>query len=121
MSSANITVTGNVGTDPELKFTKNNTAFASFSLAYTPRQKQGDDWIDGETMWFRVTQWGERAESVVDSVAKGYKVVVTGTLKQSTYTAKDGAEKIGLEITATEIGVVPKTQFKSPKKDMPQW
>jgi hypothetical protein len=42
-------------------------------------------------------------------------------LKQSTYTAKDGSEKTGLEINATEIGVVPKAQFKSPKKDMPQW
>ena len=50
----NVTVTGNIGSDPELKFTKTNTPFVSFSLAYTPRQKQGDDWVDGETMWYEI-------------------------------------------------------------------
>lgn len=116
-----VVVTGNVGTNPELKFTKNNTPFVSFSLAYTPRQKQGEEWVDGETMWFRVTQWGDKSETLIDSIDKGEKLLVTGTLKQSTYKAKDGSEKVGLEINASEIAIVPKTQSSSPKKEMPQW
>lgn len=117
----NVTVTGNIGSDPELKFTKNNTPFVSFSLAYTPRQKQGDDWVDGETMWFRVTQWGEKSESLMDTLSKGNKIMVVGTLKQSTYKAKDGSDKVGLEITAQEIGVVAKVVQSQRRDELPAW
>ena len=51
-----IVIKGNLGTDPELKFTKNNKAYVSFSLAHTPRVKQGEVWIDGETIWFRAVR-----------------------------------------------------------------
>jgi len=117
----NVTVVGNIGSDPELKFTKTNTAFVSFSLAYTPRQKQGDDWVDGETMWFRVTQWGEKSEALMDTLSKGNKVMISGSLKQSTYKAKDGSEKVGLEITAQEVGVVSKGAQNPRKSDLPAW
>lgn len=105
----NITVKGNVGQEPELKFSKSNTAYVTFSVAYTPRQKQGDAWVDGETMWFRVVQFGTKAEATVDCIKKGDSVLVTGALKQSTYTDKEGKEKLTMEITADHIGLVPRT------------
>ena len=107
-----IQIKGNVGTDPEIKFSKANKAWASFSLAYTPRTKQGETWIDGDTMWFRVVQFGEKAEQLVDLVSKGDKVFVVGSWKQSTYTNKEGVEKTNLEINATDIYVAPRSDKK---------
>lgn len=117
--SIQITVKGNLGSDPELKFSKANKAWATFSLAYTPREKKGDEFVDGETMWFRVVSFGEKAELITDTLAKGDSVIVTGAMKQSTFTAKDGTEKTALEITANEIGVVPKAQKR--KAEQPAW
>lgn len=104
----NITVKGNVGSDPELKFSKNNTAYVTFSVAYTPRTKDGDNWVDGETMWFRVVQFGVKAEATTDMIKKGDGVLVTGSMKQSTYTDKEGKERTSLEINATDVGLVPR-------------
>jgi single-strand DNA-binding protein len=104
----NITVKGNVGSEPELKFSKNNTAYITLSVAYTPRVKDGDNWKDGETMWFRVVQFGTKAEATADMIKKGDSVLVTGSLKQSNYTDKEGTEKTSLELTADHIGLVPR-------------
>jgi single-strand DNA-binding protein len=117
-----ITVKGNVGSDPEIKFVKNNLPLVTFSVAYTPRTKQGEQWIDGETMWFRVTQFGEKAEHLMDSIKKGDQVLVKGSMKQSTYQAKDGSEKTSLEINATDIGIVPKpSKGVSRPAEVPSW
>jgi single-strand DNA-binding protein len=104
----NIQVKGNVGQEPELKFSKNNMAFVTLSVAYTQRTKQGEQWVDGETMWFRVVQFGTKAEATVDAIKKGDSVIVTGELKQSTYTDKEGKEKTSLEIVADQIGLLPR-------------
>jgi single-strand DNA-binding protein len=117
----NITVKGNVGQDPEFKVSKSGTQVCSFSLAYTPRKKQGTEWIDGETMWFRVVQFGEKAEIAADSLAKGDSVMVTGTLKQSTFTDKEGNQRTGLEIMADEVGIVPRPVRKTKTEDTPPW
>jgi len=71
----NITVKGNVGSEPELKFSKNNMAYITLSVAYTPRVKDGDNWKDGETMWFRVVQFGTKAEATADMIKKGDAVL----------------------------------------------
>ena len=118
---AHITVKGNLGKDPELKFSKAGKAWISFSIGYTPREKKDDQWIDGETMWFRVIQFGEKAETAADNLAKGDTVIVTGNLKQSTFTDKDGNQRTGLEITADEVGIVPRVQRKSKTEDTPPW
>jgi single-strand DNA-binding protein len=104
---ATITVSGNVGTDPEIKFYdgKNGSfGVARFSLAYTPREKdKAGNYTDGITTWFSVSVLGKQAELVADSISKGQRVQVTGAFKQSNYTAKDGTQKQGLEIKADSI------------------
>lgn len=116
---AQITVKGNIGKDPELKFSANKTAWISFSIGYTPREKKDGEWTEGETMWFRVVSFGDKAEALADTLAKGDSVIVSGTLKQSTYKGRDGAEQTSLEITASEIGVVPRINKR--KADKPSW
>lgn len=104
----NINVKGNLGSDPDLKFSKNNTAYCNFSLAYTPRKQVNGEWQDGETMWFKVVAFGTKAEAIADTFKKGDTVVVVGEMAQSTYTDKEGNEKTSMEITAREVGLVPK-------------
>lgn len=111
-----IVIKGNLGTDPEIKFTKSNKAFVSFSLAHTPRVKQGEVWIDGETIWFRAVQWGEKSEILIDNLRKGDTVLIQGSWKPSTYNTKEGEEKTTLELNVTEIGKVFKSGARAPKQ-----
>jgi single-strand DNA-binding protein len=123
----NITTKGNIGSDPEIKFAK-DLAIASFSVAHTPRKKNKvtQNWEDGETMWYRVTFFGSKAEGIVDNYAKGDTVILVGMLAQSTYTNKEGKTVTGLEITGTEIAKIAKTQaaktkYIEEKVEAPGW
>jgi len=114
---ARVEVKGNAGTDAEIKFIKGaNGEFAvtSFSLAETPRERKGTEWVDGETVWYRISISGKDAESATE-IKKGDKVTVIGKLKVSTYQAKDGTTKVGIEIKAEEWGVKPKAKYAQPK------
>lgn len=103
-----IKVKGRVGSDPEIKFvTQEQLPLVTFSLAYTPRSRKGNEWVDGETMWFRVAQFGKKAEAIADSIKKGDEVLVIGTVRESKYQGRDGLEKTSLEITATEVAMIP--------------
>jgi single-strand DNA-binding protein len=104
----NISVKGNLGSDPDLKFSKNNTVYCNFSLAYTPRKQVNGEWKDGETTWFKVISFGTKAEAVADTFRKGDSVLVVGELEQKTYTDKEGNEKTAMEITAREVGLIPR-------------
>ena len=115
-----ISVKGNLGSDPDLKFSKNNTAYCNFSLAYTPRKQVNGEWKDGETNWFKVVVFGTKAEAVADNFKKGDSVLVIGDMAQSTYTDKEGNEKTSMEITAKEVGLVPKLQ-KAKTQEASPW
>jgi single-strand DNA-binding protein len=109
-----IRVKGRVGNDPEIKFvTQEQLPLVTFSIAYTPRNKKGGEWVDGETMWFKVAMFGKKAEAIADSIKKGDEVLVLGSVKQSTFQGRDGVEKTALEITASEVALVPRLQKES--------
>ena len=93
-----IRVRGRLGNDPELKTVgADNLSLASFSLAHTPRSN-----------WYLVIKFGASAEAIAQTLKKGDEVIVIGSLKLNTYTDKNGIEKSQMEISASEIGVVPK-------------
>lgn len=118
-----MTVKGNLGSDPELKFVKTSrgeTGLVTFSLAHTPKEKKGDTWVEGETIWFRITSWGEKGEALVDTLRKGDSVIVQGNMKQSSFKGRDGQDKTVLEINATDIGLVPKTGRSSNTRNQAQ-
>ena len=115
-----ISVKGNLGSDPDLKFSKNNNAYCNFSLAYTPRKQVNGEWQDGETNWFRVVVFGAKAEAVADNFKKGDTVLVVGDLAQSTSKDKEGNEKTAMEITAKDVGLVPRLQ-KTKKEEGAPW
>lgn len=105
-----ITIQGNIGNDPELKMAKDET-LAVFSLAYTPWSKAKGE---GETIWFRVTFWNTKADSVIDNLKKGDKVLIIGKLGVSQYTDKEGKDRVSLEINGTDYAIVPKSLKNAP-------
>jgi len=112
MAVNQITIEGNLGSDPELKTVRDET-LSTFSLAHTPRKKVNGQWEDGETLWFRVTFWNSKSDLVQDNLRKGDKVIVIGTLSQSNYVAKTGEAKSALEVNGTSFSIVPRSQNRS--------
>jgi single-strand DNA-binding protein len=99
-----VTITGNLSADPELRFTPSGVAVANFTIADTPRylDKQSNEWKDGETLWMRCSIWREAAENVAESLTKGTRVTATGKLTQREY-EKDGVKHRVIEMTVDEI------------------
>lgn len=93
-----ITVIGNVGKEPELRFTPNGLAIAKFSVADT--RGKGDD---KQTTWHYVTCFDEQAENVCEQVKKGSRVLVTGRLAKEKFTDKNGNERESVDIIADDV------------------
>jgi len=108
---ADITLTGNLGSDSELTFTPNGKAKLEFSVGDTPRRlnQQTQQWEDaGETTWWRVTEWEKKAEALAEVLLKGTKVLVIGTAAVRTYEKKDGSKGWSAEVKPRTIALVPK-------------
>jgi single-strand DNA-binding protein len=91
-----VTVIGNLTGDPELRFTPNGQAVASFTVASTTRMldKATNEWKDGDTLFLRCSVWRQYAENVAESLTKGTRVIVTGRLKQRSYETKEGEKRL---------------------------
>jgi single-strand DNA-binding protein len=101
-----ITVIGNLTSDPELRFTPNGAAVASFTVASTPRtfDRQSNEWKDGDTLFLRCTVWRQAAENVAESLHKGTRVIVQGRLKQRSFETREGEKRTVVELEADEVG-----------------
>jgi len=94
----NITVIGNIGKDPELRYTQNGKAVVTFGVADT---RGKDD--NKETQWHNVVCFEQQAENVVAQLTKGSRVVVMGRLNKSSFVGKDGTKKEKVEIVADDV------------------
>jgi len=84
---------GNLGADPELRFTQNATAVLNLRLACNERRKDRDgNWSD-HVEWVSVVLWGKRAEALGKILRKGSSIMVEGSLRTSDYEARDGSGK----------------------------
>ena len=101
-----ITVIGNLTADPELRSTGTGTALARFTIASTPRtlDPRTGKWVNGETEFVAATAWRGTAEHAAASLAKGMRVIATGTLKPRTYTTKAGEARTVVELEVEDIG-----------------
>lgn len=94
-----ITLIGNLGGDPELRFTPSGVAVASFSLAVskTWNNEQGKQ---SKTIWVRCSAWRKQAEIIAEHLTKGSKVMVVGELEEArAFTDKSGNNRASLEVT----------------------
>lgn len=107
---SDITVVGNIGSEPEMRFTKGGDPTLSFSLAEGHRKQVNGQWEDNGTTWRRVTVWGDKAETLADALAKGQRVMVQGSEQLKEFETKEGGKGKSLELTAKNVGIVPKAQ-----------
>ena len=106
MSENMVTLVGNLTDDPELRFTAQGAAVANFRIAVSKRIRdpQTNEWKDGDTSFFRVNVWRQLAENAAESLTRGTRVIVTGTLKMRQWETQEGEKRSVVEIEATEVG-----------------
>jgi single-strand DNA-binding protein len=105
VSDNQVTLTGNLTDDPELRFTPNGVAVANFRLAVDQRVWDADGWKDGESSYFRVSVWRDQAEYVSRSLHKGTRCVVIGRLKSRSWETPEGQRRSAVEVDAEEVGM----------------
>ena len=102
----NLTMIGNLVSDPELRFTPSGAAVAKFTVASTPRylDKTTNEWKDGDSLFLQCQIWRQAAENVAESLTKGMRVIVSGRLKQRSYETKEGEKRTVFEVEVDEVG-----------------
>ena len=104
MSFNKISLVGNLGRDPELRYTPQGTPVCSFSLATNERRKDKNTGENNDlTTWFRVTLWGRQAEVASQYLTRGKSVYIEGRLRVEEYTDRDGKPRHTLEVNATDM------------------
>ncbi len=104
MSFNRIILVGNLGRDPELRYTPQGVPVCAFSMATNERRRETHGAEPKEvTTWFRVTLWGRQAETAAQYLQKGRAVYVEGRLRVEEYTDKEGKPRHSLEVTATNL------------------
>ena len=105
-----IIIVGNVGRDPEMRYTPSGQAVTSFSIASNRRYTSSNGEQVNETIWFRVSAWGKQAEICNQYLKKGSKVLVEGRLTPDkntggpkVYSRQDGTSGANFDVTATTI------------------
>ena len=103
MSFNKIILVGNLGRDPELRYTPQGTPVCSFSMATNERRKDKTGEMQDHTTWFRVTLWNRQAETASQYLQKGRPVYIEGRLRVEEYTDRDGKPRHSLEVNATDM------------------
>src|SRR3978361_2434956 len=98
-----MTIIGNLGGDPEMRYTPSGAPVTSFSVAVTERRRQQDGNTQESTQWFRVSCWNKLAETASQYLKKGMSVYVEGPLNVREFTGNDGQKRFSLDLTAREF------------------
>ena len=95
-----VVLVGNLGRDPEMRYSQNGTPITNFTLAVNKRRRGQDGQYQDETSWFRVTLFRQMAENANEWLRKGNKVLVEGELQIRPYTGNDGVERTSVDVLA---------------------
>lgn len=98
-----IIVIGNLGADPEMRYTPNGQGVTSFRIASNRRYTTAAGEQREETEWFTVKAWGRQAELCNQYLAKGRQVYVEGTLSSHSFEGRDGQMRFSNEIRLTNV------------------
>jgi len=105
-----IMVIGNLGTDPEMRYTANGEAMTSFRMATNRTYTSRDGERHEDTEWFSVIAFRQLAERVSQYLTKGQMVYVEGRLRSRTWDGQDGAQRFTNEITANDVVFMDRQQ-----------
>ena len=99
------TLSGNLTRDPEIRYTRDGQANATFGLAVNRRwQPRGSEEWEESTSFFDIVCWRDLAENVALSLVKGSRVIVTGRLEQHSWETENGDRRSRVEVTADDVG-----------------
>ncbi|MGH2533910.1 MAG: single-stranded DNA-binding protein [Thermomicrobiales bacterium] len=107
-SVSKVILIGNLGRDPETRFTPNGTMNVQFSMATNRRWNDQAGQTQERTTWFRVTAWGKLAETLNNLAQQGYlvkgsQVYVSGNLEARDYVDRQGQNRTSLDVSASEL------------------
>jgi len=94
---------GNLGKDPEVRFTSNGKAVAKFSVATSEKWTDQDGNKQERTEWHNIVVWGKQAETCGQYLSKGRQVFVEGAVRSRQYDDKDGNKRYITEIVARDV------------------
>jgi single-strand DNA-binding protein len=104
MALCKVMIIGNLGADPEMRYTPNGRPVTQFNVAVnqSTKNQQTGEWVEA-TDWFRISVWGDRAERAAESLRKGNRVFVEGRFRTREFEGRDGQKRTSLEITADSL------------------
>ena len=98
-----VMILGNLGQDPEIRYTANGSAVATFSVAANRNYRRPDGEWEKETEWFSVVAWNQLAERVAQILQKGARVYVEGRLHTRSWEGQDGMRRYKTEVIADRV------------------
>lgn len=101
-------IIGNLGRDPEMRYTPSGKPVTTFSVAVSRRFTTAEGEQREETEWFKVIAWNKLAETCNEFLSKGRKVFVEGRLQTRTWEGQDGQKRTSVEIVASEMVLIDK-------------
>lgn len=108
MTSFNkVILLGNLTRDPEVRYTPNGIAVASFAIAVNRKYKQGDETKE-EVSYIDIVVFGKQAESCGQYIGKGDSVLIDGRLQQRRWETEEGQKRNKLEVVAQSVNFMPK-------------
>ena len=116
MTMNKILIIGNLGSDPEMRYTPNGNPVTSFSMATNRRYTAADGESREETEWFRISAWNRTAEICNQYLQRGSKVYVEGRLSSRTYVGGDGETRVSLDVSATDVRFIDSRGTGSPSE-----
>lgn len=101
-----ITIIGNLADEPTLKFTDGGAAVVNFTVIANEKMYDSStrSWRDGDSLAIPCVAWRQYAENIAASLAKGARVLVTGTLKQRSHQPAEGPRRYYIELLIDEVG-----------------
>ncbi len=104
MASLNkVQIIGNLGADPEMRFTKNGQAVSTFNVAVNRRYQTRDGERREETEWVRCVAWAKLAELVSQHLTKGRQVYVEGRMQTRQWEDREGQRRYTTEVVANDV------------------
>ena len=116
-----VMIIGNVGTDPEMRFTPNGNPVTSFSVATNRTYNTPDGGKKEETEWFSVVAWNKLAENCNQFLGKGRRVYVEGRLRTRSWEGQDGQKHYRTEVIANQVLFLDKeVALRTPSEATPE-
>lgn len=112
-----VQIMGNLGRDPEMRYTPTGRAMTRFSVAVNRRWRNKDGQTQEEVEWFRVVAWGRVAEVSNQYLEKGSPVYVEGRLQTRSFEGDDGRTRYITELVAQQVIFLPRGNGRTPEED----